>query len=43
MILRLANIAFNKNSQNQTSEEFIGEWMEARNNRDQIVLATKAS
>ncbi|KAF9461957.1 NADP-dependent oxidoreductase domain-containing protein [Collybia nuda] len=31
------------NYQNQTSEEFIGEWMEARRNRDQIVLATKYS
>ncbi|KAF5336636.1 hypothetical protein D9758_015945 [Tetrapyrgos nigripes] len=29
------------NYQDETSEEFIGEWMEARNNRDQIVLATK--
>ena len=31
------------NSQNETSEEFIGEWMEQRGIRDQIVLATKAS
>ncbi|KAF5339247.1 hypothetical protein D9758_013289 [Tetrapyrgos nigripes] len=29
------------NYQDETSEEFIGEWMESRNNRDQIVLATK--
>ncbi|KAF5339644.1 hypothetical protein D9758_015585 [Tetrapyrgos nigripes] len=29
------------NYQDETSEEFIGEWMEARNNREQIVLATK--
>ncbi|KAF5339647.1 hypothetical protein D9758_015583 [Tetrapyrgos nigripes] len=29
------------NYQDETSEQFIGEWMEARNNRDQIVLATK--
>ena len=28
-------------SQEQTSEMFIGEWMEERGNRDQIVLATK--
>ncbi|EPQ25634.1 uncharacterized protein PFL1_06814 [Pseudozyma flocculosa PF-1] len=25
------------------SEEFIGEWMEARNNRDEMVIATKAT
>lgn len=30
-------------SQDETSEEFIGEWMEDRENRDQIVLATKVS
>ncbi|KAF5345751.1 hypothetical protein D9758_011895 [Tetrapyrgos nigripes] len=29
------------NYQEETSEQFIGEWMESRNNRDQIVLATK--
>ncbi|KAF7291911.1 hypothetical protein MIND_01216400 [Mycena indigotica] len=29
--------------QNETSEIFIGEWMEKRNNRDQLVLATKYS
>ena len=28
-------------SQDETSEEFIGEWMEQRGIRDQIVLATK--
>ena len=28
-------------SQDETSEEFLGEWMESRKNRDQIVLATK--
>ena len=28
-------------SQDESSEEFIGEWMEARGIRDQIVLATK--
>lgn len=28
-------------SQDETSEEFLGEWMESRGNRDQIVLATK--
>jgi hypothetical protein len=30
-------------SQDETSELFIGEWMEQRGIRDQIVLATKAS
>uniref|UniRef100_Q01752 Aryl-alcohol dehydrogenase [NADP(+)] n=1 Tax=Phanerodontia chrysosporium TaxID=2822231 RepID=AAD_PHACH len=29
--------------QDETSEEFIGEWMEARGNRDQMVVATKYS
>ncbi|KAE9409773.1 Aldo/keto reductase [Gymnopus androsaceus JB14] len=29
------------NYQNESSEEFIGEWMEKRGNRDQIVVATK--
>ncbi|KAJ7054502.1 NADP-dependent oxidoreductase domain-containing protein, partial [Mycena amicta] len=29
--------------QNETSEMFLGEWMEKRNNRDQLVLATKYS
>ncbi|KAK7438468.1 putative aryl-alcohol dehydrogenase aad14 [Stygiomarasmius scandens] len=29
------------NYQDETSEEFLGEWMELRKNRDQIVLATK--
>lgn len=29
------------NYQDDKSEEWIGEWMEARGNRDQIVLATK--
>ncbi|KAH9911611.1 NADP-dependent oxidoreductase domain-containing protein, partial [Epithele typhae] len=29
------------NYQDESSEEFIGEWMEARGIRDQIVLATK--
>lgn len=28
-------------SQDESSEEFIGEWMETRGIRDQIVLATK--
>ena len=30
-------------SQDETSEQWIGEWMEARRNRNQIVLATKVS
>ena len=30
-------------SQNGKSEEWIGEWMEARGNREQLVLATKVS
>lgn len=29
------------NYQNETSEKFIGEWMETRGIRDQIVVATK--
>ncbi|KAI0943501.1 hypothetical protein AcW1_002650 [Taiwanofungus camphoratus] len=29
------------NYQDETSEAFIGEWMEARGNRDQMVIATK--
>ncbi|VDB94286.1 unnamed protein product [Peniophora sp. CBMAI 1063] len=29
--------------QDETSEQFIGEWMEARGNRDEIVVATKYS
>ena len=29
--------------QDETSEEFIGEWMEQRQNRDQMVIATKVS
>ena len=29
------------NYQEETSEEFIGEWMELRGNRDQLVVATK--
>ena len=29
------------NSQDETSEEFIGEWMETRGIREQIVVATK--
>jgi hypothetical protein len=29
------------NSQDGTSEELIGEWMELRGNRDQMVIATK--
>ena len=29
------------NYQEESSEEFIGEWMEARGNRDQMVIATK--
>jgi predicted aldo/keto reductase-like oxidoreductase len=28
-------------SQDESSEEFIGEWMKERGNREQIVLATK--
>ena len=28
-------------SQEESSEEFIGEWMELRGNRDQMVIATK--
>lgn len=31
------------NSQDGSSEEFLGEWMEERGNREQIVLATKVS
>lgn len=31
------------NYQNGSSEEFIGEWMDKRGNRDQIVIATKYS
>ncbi|KAJ7506028.1 Aldo/keto reductase [Mycena galericulata] len=31
------------NYQNGTSEDFIGEWMEGRRNRDQLVIATKYS
>ena len=30
-------------SQDETSEEFIGEWAEKRGIRDQLVIATKAS
>ena len=30
-------------SQDGTSEEFIGEWAEARGIRDQLVLATKVN
>ncbi|KAE9397508.1 Aldo/keto reductase, partial [Gymnopus androsaceus JB14] len=29
------------NYQNESSEEFIGEWMEKRGNRDQMVIATE--
>ena len=29
------------NYQEESSEEFIGEWMEQRKNRDQMVIATK--
>ncbi len=28
-------------SQNGSSEAFIGEWMEKRNNRNELVIATK--
>ena len=35
---KLTSIAF---SQNGTSEQFIGEWMEARGVRDQMIVATK--
>ena len=31
------------NYQDETSEQFIGEWMEARGIRDQMVIATKVS
>jgi hypothetical protein len=31
-----------RNSQDGSSEEIIGEWAEARGNRDQLVIATKA-
>lgn len=31
------------NYQDESSEEFIGEWMESRGIRDQIVLATKVN
>jgi aryl-alcohol dehydrogenase-like predicted oxidoreductase len=30
-------------SQDETSEEFIGEWVEKRGIQDQLVIATKAS
>ena len=30
-------------SQDESSEEFIGEWMESRKIRDQLVIATKVS
>ncbi len=30
-------------SQDGSSEEIIGEWMEARGNREQLVVATKVS
>ena len=30
-------------SQDETSEKLIGEWMELRGNRDQMVIATKVS
>ena len=30
-------------SQDEASEEFIGEWMEQRGNRDRLVIATKVS
>ena len=30
-------------SQDETSEQFIGEWAEKRGIRDQLVIATKAS
>jgi aryl-alcohol dehydrogenase-like predicted oxidoreductase len=30
-------------SQDESSEEFIGEWAEKRGIRDQLVIATKAS
>lgn len=30
-------------SQDETSEEFIGEWVEKRGNRQQLVIATKVS
>lgn len=30
-------------SQDQSSEEFIGEWAESRGIRDQLVIATKVS
>lgn len=30
-------------SQDESSEAFIGEWMESRKNRDQMVIATKVN
>lgn len=39
----VSHCSYSYNSQDETSEQFIGEWMEKRGNRDQIVLATKAS
>ena len=30
------------NYQNEESEQWLGEWMEKRGNRDQMVIATKA-
>ena len=32
-----------QHSQNESSEMFIGEWMETRGIRDQMVIATKVS
>ena len=42
-VLRDAQALTAENSQDETSELFIGEWMEQRGIRDQIVLATKVS
>jgi hypothetical protein len=37
----LINCLCIRNSQDGSSEEFIGEWVEARGYRDQVVIATK--
>jgi aryl-alcohol dehydrogenase-like predicted oxidoreductase len=39
----VANKLISEFSQDETSEQFIGEWAEKRGIRDQLVIATKAS
>lgn len=41
MLLTFCSSNFFSSSQDESSEEFIGEWAEKRNIRDQLVLATK--